>query len=43
MSQLDVSISEVYSLANKTEKDLNTYKSHTENSLKSVCTGKMRN
>ena len=36
MNQLGVSISDVYSLANKTEKDFNTYKRHTEDSLKLV-------
>ena len=37
MNQLGVSISMVYSLANKTEKDFDTYKNNTEDSLKSVC------
>lgn len=38
MNQLGVSISAVYSLADKTEKNLSTYKNHTEDSLKSVST-----
>jgi len=36
INQIGVSISAVYSLVNKTEKDVNTYKNHREDSLKSL-------